>query len=587
MGATPGALEAGMRTPSRSTSFVAHSISERGASALPFIITLLLMLFFVWKWFEQTELKDSAAKELAEAQQELQNARNNATQIVDKLEELSQAVGFTTDSMPVKVAEGKQRNAIQVTDINTLRAHLSPDGMLAGAEGADGSAGTMNALSKAAVVTYTRKGRLHKEATGKEVEVKGSGLSAEFEAMVGKFLENFGEAPKKPAPPTDPDDTEAKSQYDDDIAAWRKWHEDREAGLADLAANPEYKEYTGVIRLPSEWGETEEPKVQVNYLNRPEGGANTVEAILQPLVPMVNVLKKEISAIQTAAAAQLAQVQAAAGANKTEADAANAELASVRDEMNSQIKQRDSELSEKTDSITRLQNEVAEFGNQLEQAKTQWQSEKGTLENERDSYREGLHAAKARRDHQIRRDDVKGTVLLTSQALRTGTIDRGSADRIYVGQKFVVSSKNRAGNRVDKGEIVVTKVMGRHASKFRIVGPQSQAITGGDSIHNPLYDPSATIHVVLAGKLDKWPRNLAVQRLKKLNVVVQDAPNGKTDYVVVPNSWSAPIDAGGDEEEEDDGAEAAVSPLEQVAKTARRFGAQVVTERIFDVFLDY
>ena len=253
--------------------------------------------------------------------------------------------------------------------------------------------------------------------------------------------------------------------------------------------------------------------------------------------------------------------------------------------MRKQVEERDATISEKTDAITRLQQQVSDGENAHEQEKTKWASDKTTLEQSRDAYREGLHAAKARRDHKIRRDEAKGTVLLVSQAMGTGTIDRGSADRVYVGQKFVVSSKNRAGRRVDKGEVVVTRVMGRHASKVRIVGPQAQPITGGDSIHNPLYNPTDPIHVVIAGKLDKWPRNLAVQRLKQLNVVVQDQPNGSTDYVIVPNSWAAPMETS--DEDEDNGGDAAPSPLERVTKTARRFGAVVLTERLFDVFLDY
>ena len=89
--------------------------------------------------------------------------------------------------------------------------------------------------------------------------------------------------------------------------------------------------------------------------------------------------------------------------------------------------------------------------------------------------------------------------------------------------------------------------------------------------------------------MDKWPVGMARERLAKLNVVVQDAMDGNTHYVVVPNSWvaAAAAPAGGDDEGGDEEAAVGSSPLEQVQKRARVVGANVITERLLDAFLDY
>ena len=77
------------------------------------------------------------------------------------------------------------------------------------------------------------------------------------------------------------------------------------------------------------------------------------------------------------------------------------------------------------------------------------------------------------------------------------------------------------------------------------------------------------------------------ERLAKMGVVVQDAPNGDTHYIVVPNSWTVVKEAAGEDDESEDEGEAVANPLEEIMKTARIVGANVITENILDAFLDY
>ena len=188
--------------------------------------------------------------------------------------------------------------------------------------------------------------------------------------------------------------------------------------------------------------------------------------------------------------------------------------------------------------------------------------------------------------HWIARDDVDGTVVVGNATLGTAMLDLGHKDKAYVGQKFVVSALDRAGNRVNKGEVMVVKVTGDHSAKVRVLAGTAGR---GDRIHNPFYQRGERIYVHFAAKMDKWPLEMARERLAQMNVVVQDAPNGKTHYIIVPNSWAAAPEPAGEDDEDADEEEggSATTPLEQVQKTARTFGANVITEALLDAFLDY
>ena len=72
-------------------------------------------------------------------------------------------------------------------------------------------------------------------------------------------------------------------------------------------------------------------------------------------------------------------------------------------------------------------------------------------------------------------------------------------------------------------------------------------------------------------------------------MIVQDAPNGQTHYIVVPNSWavSARRRPRGATRKRAARKGRHHHALEEIQKTARIFGANVITERLLDAFLDY
>ncbi|MGE0190983.1 MAG: hypothetical protein AB7T63_02975 [Planctomycetota bacterium] len=567
-----------MRAPSHHQSGIYRG-SERGASAWPFILTLVLLLVFVWLWYAETEKKDNALAAEKQAKQAELDAKNETKRAMDELEALSRVVGYQDSTFS---AGGR---TISTTNRATLEAHVKPDGTL---PGETGGKGTLAVLMEKAQMAFTRAGRIHTSQIGAEKALDYSVLPQAFKDKLQAYRDAWGNGiGEKPVPPTDEDDVAAMAAYKDEIAQYEEKARQRDEAFADLASDEAWKQISEVVRMPAEWAGQTGTEIVVNYLPLPEGGAYTVEALLEPLPAMIDNYESEITALQAAAASTITQQAADITAARTELDNTRAELSRVQSESTQQIEAANRTITEQTESITRLQDEKSTAQNELEQAKERHKGDITKVEADRDAYRSGLANAKERRDVRIRRDDPKGTMLAVSDAMGTGAIDLGTSDKAYVGMVFVVSGLDRGGNRVDKGRVVVTQVTGPHSSKVRVLEGRGQ-IAGGDRLHNALYNPTDPIHVYIHGKLDKWPRELAVARLRRLGVIVQEQVDGNTDYVVIPNSLGAKPEAASDEESEDEeGGESAADPLAQLEILARRNGAVIMPERLFDTLLDF
>ena len=72
-----------------------------------------------------------------------------------------------------------------------------------------------------------------------------------------------------------------------------------------------------------------------------------------------------------------------------------------------------------------------------------------------------------------------------------------------------------------------------------------------------------------------------------MGVIVDKQISGDTDYVVIPNSMTAPVAAASDEDEEDEEEVGTQSEYEKIHALARNFGATVITEKMLNQFLGY
>jgi hypothetical protein len=194
---------------------------------------------------------------------------------------------------------------------------------------------------------------------------------------------------------------------------------------------------------------------------------------------------------------------------------------------------------------------------------------------------------KEERDLKIRRDDVDGNVLAASPNMGTAIIDMGSNDKVYPGLKFNVSYIGKGGHRLPKGQVMVTRVLGPNSSKVTILAElPGNPIRQGDLLTNSLFSATDTIRIWIAGELERYPQDILLARLAKMGVIVDAEISGDTDYVVVPNSMTAPAPTG-EEEEEEEGPVVGKSEYERIEALARNFGATVITEKMLNEYLDY
>ena len=68
----------------------------------------------------------------------------------------------------------------------------------------------------------------------------------------------------------------------------------------------------------------------------------------------------------------------------------------------------------------------------------------------------------------MQRDEPDGALLSADPALGIAYVNLGSQDQLSVGTKFSVWVIGRGGQKVPKGDIVITKVLDSHYSQARI-----------------------------------------------------------------------------------------------------------------------
>ncbi|MDJ0523308.1 MAG: hypothetical protein QNJ90_14655, partial [Planctomycetota bacterium] len=358
------------------------------------------------------------------------------------------------------------------------------------------------------------------------------------------------------------------------------------ADLKSLSEMAGWTEYSERISAPGQWGDITKEGVTVHFFTYTDTGKQTVEAAMVGLDDAFKRMGNELKANMGAWAQEITQLRKDTAAKDEELNARQAALEKEQTDRTNDVNQLTERVNAETERANRNAIGKTTAENELAKVKEDSAKTEAGLKRDIEARKEQNRLLKEKQDLVIARNDDDGKVLVANNALGTAMIDLGHNDKAFVGQKFGVSDLDRNGNRRMKGEIMIVRVTGAHSAKCRIL---SGSVNGGDNIHNPFYEKGATIYVYFAAKLDKWPKDMAAQRLAKLGVVVQDAPNGDTQYIVVPNSWAAPVETSSEDDEDmdDEGGEGAANPLEEIMKTARLFGANVITERILDAFLDY
>ena len=565
-----------------------RSHPQLGSTNWPFVIALVLLLGFIYMWYDESDRNEKAVQAQKQAEQARDAAVATANQLADLARDISVKVGWNYKSVPTPNL-GRAQGAINVTDLEALATALNPDGVTTPEGGGDPVPSVANVLKNEASLVFTRESRTHGQTTGEEKAFEFATLSAEFKKKLEEVRSKYSARPEKPVEPIDKDDLEEMADFRSKLQEYERWSTDFDAALKALTAMEGWKEYNEAIRAPGTWGDPKQASVSVNYYKWPAGGAPNLESLLDGIPAMVRGLKAENKAN---AEAQMQRIQGLVSDNENKEQAVTTlqgDLATEQQGRTTDVGNLQTQLQEAQAQRDQLGGEVNTLQQKLQEALDKSKDTETTLRRDLDAYKEANRLEKEKRDLVIRRDDPKGSILVANAALGTATIDRGTADKVYVGQKFRVSDLDKGGNRRYKGEVMVLRTLGRHSSQVRILKAW-MPLYGGDRIHNPFYSRDEEIHVYIHGTLDKWPKQMARERLALLNVIVQDQIDGNTDYIVVSNSLAAPpVEAAGedDDEEEEEGPAPGSSVYEQLQKRARDVGAQVVPERLFDEFLDF
>jgi hypothetical protein len=571
--------------------------SERGSAiAVVLIVTIMLLLAFVAMWFMQSDDLEKAQNDAKVARLEKNRLETAVAAFRDYAEKLSRLVGWANvnpeDVLPPGDAndpasprgQGYGGNAV-FSNLAAVEAQLRPDGVV------DGAPGLQNFLKNTAFVEIAADARTGKDESVKQDTADFGWMKPEFKAKLGEYAKAMEAVSVAPKPPIDPDDAAARAEYEAELKQFEEQMAKVRAISDELAGMEGYKRFNEVISSGGRVVVDEQGIVKLTFYAEGAEPAPSIQSLLKSMEPFVNRMKAELVENKKADMTTKATLESEKKALEESLATTKGELKAEQDRHTTDVQNLQKELTDANAKVESNRVEATTALNKAQQLEEEMKRKETSLTREIQARDERIRQEKSRRDLQIRRDDKDGDVTATSPTMRTATISLGSSDRVFVGLKFGVSTWGRGGQRERKGEVVVTRVTGPHSAQVSILGETDaqSPIVQGDFVHNPLYSPTEDVNVVIVGTLQKWPKTILVDRLRRLGVTVQDQMDGKTDYVVVPDSMSAPLPTGAPAEGEEgaDAPKPGQSELEKIQSQARGFGAVVITESMLDSFLNF
>jgi hypothetical protein len=565
--------------------------SQRGSAVVVLlVITIILFLVFLVLWFLEQEERQEAQNERTLAVETARVANQAALYFRDGWQELADVVGYKDKNVADMLPEGEAganvtardlAQGVVVTNLDKLRANLTVDGVIPGAEGTEAQPGLLNYLETNAQIQIAQRLRTGQAAGVAETPITFETMTPEFRAKLQEVNTLFGDIPDPP-PGTDP-------ANDQEYQAAVKRYQD---AMDQLTAMKGWDQYSKIIQLPGELVEQPEGAVALDFFTQPTTPQPRVQDLLEVLkgpASMVERYNAEFRANKVADATRIQQVEEAIASLQTQHNDLQQQLAAEQQAHTTDVERLQGLLAEANQRVEEARTELINVQNQLAQVTESSRRTEAVLTRDIATRDEAIRTSRSTRDLAIRRDDPDGTVLSFSPTRETAIIDLGTVDKVFPGQKFSVWSTGRGGLRVVKATVQVIRVTGAHSSQVAVVESSGTPIGQGDRISNPLYSPNETIHVYLAGELTRYPRDVAASRLRQLNVVIDRELTGETDYVVIPNRLTIPTDMG--EGGEEDGGEeegpATQSEYERLVSRARSAGANVITEAVFEEWIGY
>ncbi len=566
-------------------------LNERGSSQWPFVITLVILLVFVYMWFSEKDKRDVAETDRAKSQEEYANLSKATTDVLNYFRDVSAKVGWASKSLNDVVQDPNAKEVLNrlagsggafVTDVAQVDKQITRDGTTEG-----GKPGLYNYLINDSDISIRADLRTRGAEGVKETNVSFEWMTPEFRQKLKEIAQI--PVPVPPKPPADADDEAAQAKYQSEQKTYEADVKKINDGMAELQTMGEqWKKYEEIIKGPRPFDPDTQRVVKL-LMFTPEASGTMDLATLVTLPPkVVDNYKSEFRANKEEDTAVIDRVQADNQSKETTITNGQNELKAEQQRHVQEVDQLRGELTQANQTADTNRQEATKALNDLQHEKELHSNEVAQLNSQKNALENRVRLNKEVTDLEIRRNDPDGRVLASSPTMGTAIIDLGTQARVTPGTRFEVSRIGKGGIRSVKGQIQVIQVLGPTSSKVSILSlanPQNP-IGEGDLIANPFFSATKPIHVYFAGELENLPREVAVSRLATMNAVVDKEVDGDTDYIVVPSSMTAPqpkaADGGDEEAQPQVGAK---SPIEKVESLAREFGAKVITERLLDEYL--
>jgi hypothetical protein len=563
--------------------------SERAASIWPFVITLLLLLLFVFLWFSEKGDRETLTAERDKFKAEFEKSAAIEGALKAHMDRTAAVVGFTKN-VEIKIPKGDQMETVATgawVDPDTVQTQLNPDN----------NTGIVAGLRTASEVTMKQDLFRPKAGAGAPTSVK-----VDLEKLPQGFKDKVKEAAEAfpgPAPvaPVDEDNAEEVARFESEKRAWQERADKYKKIMDELVAMKDWPAFSSMIGAtsvyeleksqPVKWQfwtplGTTAPATLEEYTRAP---AKIIDSMVKSWTEMANAQLATIDGLTKDKAnleKTLDNADEAALGLKQQLEKEQAAHTADNERLSKEAAQAKADAELVRVKATTAENALAKLEQDTKLEKARTDQSISALENR-------IRTDKEVREIEIQRNDPDGIVLDMNPILGVGYINLGSADKVYAGLKFEVSSVGRGGIRSPKGEVMVTRVLDAHYSQVRLVSSLSaqRPVGKGDMIANPLYSKSRPMRLYLAGELRKYPRSLAVERLSRMGVIVEDKISINTDYIVIPDSVAVGAPPPAEGEAAPEGAPATQSEYARLQTLARDFGATLITERMIESLLDY
>ena len=571
-----------------------HQLSERGSANWPFIITLILLLVFAYMWFDEKDQKEQALARDTASEAKAKAYEQAATAVANYAADLSQLVGYLDKDMKSLIddaggedAAAKGRALVgsrSITNMQKLQAQLTKDGAI------DGEPGLLNFLINEAEAEILKDLRTDSGDAVSETPTSFDWMTPDFKAKLLEIDALQKNLPGPPKPPLDQDDAPDVARYENELAAYREAVAAYEQALNELQQMDGWKKWDKVIKGPRGFNPDERTAVKIDFFTQALTSQVDVETLLGYPKQAVNAIISELKKNKDADAAIIDAARSDSAAKATTIDNLQNDLREEQERHTADVQQLNADLTAANETAEANRLEATQALQRVQVVEEEKRREGASREARVNALENRIRIDKEERELKIRRDAKDGEILSASPTMGTAIIDLGSADKVYPGLKFNVSYMGKGGFRLLKGQVMVTRVLGKKSAKVSIlVEEPGNPIAQGDIVHNPLWGVNDTIHVYLAGELERYPLDIAKARLAKMGVVLDDMVTGDTDYIVVPDAMAAPPPAGDEDEDMDEDEEnvGGKSEFERISALARTFGATIITEKMLNEFLDY